>query len=70
MKTMTLLAACIDFFGLKSGQNKIEFGKEEYKKLSDDDRKEIRAGLEQNGYIILDQPGVVADPGKMKIAAA
>jgi hypothetical protein len=70
MKTMTLLAACIDFFGLHPGQNKIAFGKDEYKKLSDDDRKEIRAGLEQNGYIILDQPGAVADAGKVKPALA
>ena len=51
MKKMSFMAACIDFFGLREGQTKVGFGKE-VKALSDDDRKEITAGLEQNGYEI------------------
>lgn len=51
-KTMTFMGACIDFFGLKSGQSKLDFGKE-VKMLTETDRAEIKAGLEKNGYTIV-----------------
>jgi len=51
-KKMTFMQACKDFFGLHNGQTTMEFAKE-IKALTDDDRKEIRAGLEQSGYEIL-----------------
>lgn len=52
MKEMTLLSAVIDFFGLKAGQSRMDFMKDEYKKLTDADRAEIADGLEKNGYKI------------------
>lgn len=52
MKEMSLVSACIDFFKLKDGQDRMAFMRDEYKKLTDDDRKEIAAGLEKNGYKI------------------
>lgn len=52
MKKMTFMSACIDFFGLKDGQTKLQFG-QEVKQLTEKDRAEIKAGLEQNGYEIL-----------------
>jgi hypothetical protein len=61
MKKMTMLSACIDFFGLKEGQSKMDFGKE-YKQLTDTDRQEIKAGLEKNGYEIMSTTPAVAVP--------
>ena len=52
MKEMSLVTACIDFFGLKPGQDRMGFMKDEYKKLTPADRDEIAAGLEKNGYKI------------------
>lgn len=52
MKEMSLLQACIDFFGLKEGQDRMSFMKHEYKNLTDTDRLEIASGLEKNGYKI------------------
>ena len=52
MKEMSLLQACIDFFGLKPGQDRMTFMKFEYKSLTADDRKEIAEGLAKNGYTI------------------
>ena len=49
---MTFMAACKDFFGLREGQTSLEFGKE-IKALTPEDRAEIVAGLETNGYKIL-----------------
>lgn len=51
-KQMTFMAACKDFFGLREGQTSLEFGKE-IKALTPADRAEIVAGLETNGYKIL-----------------
>lgn len=51
-KKMTLMAACRDYFGMKQGQTAVDFGKE-YKALSEADRNEIKAGLEQQGYEIV-----------------
>lgn len=51
-KKMTFMAACKDFFGLHQGQTSLQFG-QEIKALTAEDRAEIRAGLEQNGYEIL-----------------
>ena len=45
----TLMSACITFFGLRDGQSRMDFARDEYKKLTPDDRKEIRAGLVANG---------------------
>lgn len=52
VKKMTFMSACKDYFGLKTGQTPVEFGRE-IKALTEDDRAEIRKGLEQNGYEIL-----------------
>jgi hypothetical protein len=52
IKKLTFMGACRDFFGLKEGQSAMDFGKE-LKQLTDADRAEIKAGLEQNGYEIL-----------------
>ena len=52
MKELSLLQASIDFFGLKPGEDRMTFMKHEFKPLTDDDRKEIAAGLEKNGYKI------------------
>ncbi len=57
VKKMTLMAACRDFFGLKEGQSSLDFGRE-YKALTEADKAEIKAGLEQNGYEIVAAPGV------------
>lgn len=51
-KKLSFMAACKDFFGLKSGQTSMDFAKE-IKELTEEDRKDIRLGLEQNGYEIL-----------------
>lgn len=51
-KRMTFMAACKDYFGLRPGQTALDFGKE-IKLLTDADKAEIRAGLEKNGYEIL-----------------
>lgn len=55
-KQMTFLGACREFFGVKEGQTALDFGKE-LKQLTEQDRKEITAGLEQNGYTIVTAPG-------------
>ena len=55
MKEKTFLMACLDFFGCKEGQSKMEFS-QELKKLTEGDRAEISAGLEMNGYKIVTQP--------------
>ena len=54
MKQMTALQAAIDFFGLKPGQERMAFAKDEFKKLTDADKAEVKAGLEQNGYKIIE----------------
>jgi len=51
MKTMGLLAAIKDFFGLKPGQTSVEFG-EEWKALNEDDREYFRFHLTNAGYNI------------------
>ena len=60
MKEMQLLSAAIDFFGLKPNQSRMDFAKEEWKKMTEADRKEIQAGLEKNGYKVIPAPGVAA----------
>ena len=52
MKEMTLLQASIDFFGLMPGQDRMGFMKNEFKALTDNDRKDIAEGLSKNGYKI------------------
>ncbi|HEU4344783.1 MAG TPA: hypothetical protein VFU31_24810 [Candidatus Binatia bacterium] len=56
MKEMGILQACIDFFGLKQGQSRMDFMRDEFKRLNDADKAEIKAGLEKNGYKIVAQP--------------
>ena len=56
MKEMGILQASIDFFGLKLGQSRMDFMRDEFKKLTDADKVEIKTGLEQNGYKIVAQP--------------
>ena len=53
MKEMTLLSAAIDFFGLREGQSRMEFAKQEWKLLTDADKEEIKIGFEKNGYKIV-----------------
>lgn len=52
VKKMTFMKACIDYFGAKEGQTAMQFA-QELKALTEQDRADIRAGLEQNGYEIL-----------------
>ena len=52
-KEMRFTAACRDFFGYRPGTGLREFG-EELKALTAEDRAEIKAGLEQNGYKIIE----------------
>ena len=47
----SLVAACKDFFGFLPGQGLGAFS-EEYKKLTEQDKEEIREGLIKNGYNI------------------
>lgn len=61
-KKMTLLAASREFFGLHNGQTSMEFMKE-YKGLTQADRDEIKAGLEQNGYEIMPSVGAMVPTG-------
>ncbi len=51
-KQMTFMQACKDYFGLHVGQTSMQFA-QEIKQLSEADRAEIKTGLEQNGYVIL-----------------
>lgn len=56
----SLLSACKHYFGMLPHQKSaIEFG-QEYKKLTSEDKVEIRAGLEAIGYTISETPGVPA----------
>lgn len=50
-KEMGFIAACKEFFGFLPGQTLMTF-REEVQKLTEQDRKEIRAGLEQNGFVL------------------
>lgn len=50
-KEMGFIAACKDFFGFLPGQTLMTF-RTEVSELTPKDREEIRAGLEQNGYIL------------------
>lgn len=52
IKKLTFLQASKDFFGTKEGQTAMQFA-QEIKALTEADRAEIRAGLEKNGYEIL-----------------
>jgi hypothetical protein len=56
MKEMSFVTACKDFFGLLKDQTNIQF-LQEVKKLSPQDRDEIKAGLEKNGYKIIPAVG-------------
>ena len=58
IKEIGLLGACIEFFGLKPGQSKMDFMRDEFKNLTDADRTEIAAGLEKNGYKIVAPKGI------------
>lgn len=49
MKQMGFAAACKDFFGFLPGTGLLQF-KQELEALSPEDRAEIQAGLEANGY--------------------
>jgi len=48
----SLVAACQDFFGRLPGQTLGQFS-EEFKKLTEQDKLEIKEGLIKNGYTIL-----------------
>jgi len=50
-KETSLVAACKDFFGFLPGSGLRDF-MEEFKALTPEDKAEIKAGLEQNGYHI------------------
>lgn len=50
-RPMKFVPACKDFFGLKEGQTLRDF-MDECKQLTEANRAEIKAGLEQNGYAI------------------
>lgn len=52
-----LLNACIQFFGLRTGQSRMDFMKDEYKKLTAQDRDEIRDALKAQGWNIADAVG-------------
>jgi len=67
MKEMTFIGAAKDFVGLKDGQTALDFGKEVWK-LTPEDRAEITAGLEQNGYKIL--PTVALTTASLAAVAA
>ena len=56
-KELQLLSAAIDFFGLKEGQSRMDFARDEWKKMSDADKEEIKGGLEKNGYKIVSAQG-------------
>lgn len=58
-KTMTFMQAAADFFGRKPGQTLLEF-RNELKALTDDDRKEIKRGLELQGYHFAEEKEAVA----------
>jgi hypothetical protein len=51
VKTMTFMQACGDYFGKKVGQTLAQF-RDELKALTEKDREDLIAGLEQNGYKI------------------
>lgn len=56
----SLLSACKHFFGLLPHQKSaIEFG-QEYKKLTSQDKLELKAGLEAVGYHITESAGIPA----------
>lgn len=50
-KPLSFMAACRDYFGLHHGQTAMQFGAE-IKKLTEEDRAEIKLGLEKLGYTI------------------
>lgn len=52
MKKLTFMAACKDYFGLKEGQTSLQFA-HEIKQLTEQDRAEIKEGLEGVGYEIV-----------------
>lgn len=45
------LTAALDFFGVREGQTKLQFG-QEWKELSPESKKEITDGLVKQGYQI------------------
>ena len=51
MATVSYMQACREFFGVKTGQRPLEFGRE-VQALTQKDREEIAAGLVANGYEI------------------
>lgn len=51
LKFSSPITAALHFFGLKDGQTNLQFGLE-WKKLTDEDKAEIVAGLTKLGYLI------------------
>lgn len=51
-KPVTCLSAAIHFFGLREGQGRMQFGKEEWIVLPNPDKLEVANGLVANGYHI------------------
>lgn len=51
-KKLTFMQACKDFFGMHPNQTPVQFAKE-LKELTESDRADIKAGLENNGYEII-----------------
>jgi len=45
----TFLEACIKFFGLRPGQSRMDFMRDEYKRLTPTDKAEIHAGFVKLG---------------------
>jgi hypothetical protein len=52
-REMQFGVACRDFFGMLDRQGLKEFMARDLRSLTDQDRKEIAVGLEQNGYHII-----------------
>ena len=48
----TNIERVIAFFGLREGQSRMDFMRDEYKKLSEAERIEIAAALDAQGYTV------------------
>lgn len=46
MRTISFMSACMEFFGVREGQTKLQFG-QEVKALTEADRAELKPGLEK-----------------------
>lgn len=46
-----LISLCKEFFGFKEGQTLMEF-RDEFKKLSEEDKADLKKSFEAQGYVI------------------